>query len=370
MPESQKTILILAGPTGGHLFPAWAFAEALRAQRPGWRLCLLTGARARQLGQEFQSAPFDTVYYACDFHGISFHPLRLFQGLFGALTALVQAWTWISREKPALAAGFGSYASVPGVLLASWRGIPILLHEQNKIAGKATRFLMPHGRFLAASFEETVPVPEKGRSWTVTGLPIRRKLLEEARSFERDFNKPRLTWLVVGGSQGSQRINQQVCKTLELLSPEESQKLAVILITGKQSFEKTAAACRQLKIPVQVHPFFDKMHELFSQADFALTRAGANTLFELALFGVPAAVVPYPHAGAHQNENAAAFEKHGAVVLQKESSLSSDLLLRMIRIFMLDGGLRQRLSGKIRKLAKPRAAEELAEKACALLEAL
>lgn len=367
MASASRTIFILAGPTGGHLFPAWAFAESLKRKRPDWRLCLLTGERAKSLGQEFQSSPFDAVYYAADFHGMARNPLK---ALLNAAKAGWQTWQWFGREKPALAAGFGSYASVPGVLLAAIRRIPVLLHEQNKIAGKATRFLMRFSRLLAASFEETEPAPQPPGSWQVVGLPIRQKLLEKARNFERDFDSPRLTWLVVGGSQGSRRINQVVMQTLKRLSPEECEKIAVILITGRQDFEKIAAECRELKIPIQVHPFFDKMHELFSQADFALTRAGANTLFELALFGVPAAVVPYPYAGAHQKDNAVAFEKRGALVLQKESSLSSDLLHRMIQIFLADRELRQRLSRSIRNLAKPDAGDELAERACALLEAL
>lgn len=369
-PKASKTVFVLAGPTGGHLFPAWAFAEALKKSRPKWRICLLTGERAKRLGQEFQSSPFDGVYYARDFHGIGLNPLKLFSSLWGAAIAFGQALRWIVREKPSLTAGFGSYAAVPGVLLCFLMGIPVLLHEQNKIAGKATRFLMPFSRGLAASFEETEPVAGKGQSWTVTGLPIRQKLLAEASTFEREFDLPRLTWLVVGGSQGARRINETVSKTLKLLSPEESEKIAVIHITGKQDYEKIKEAYRELKFPTHVYPFFDKMHEIYPRIDFALTRAGANTLFELALFGVPAAVVPYPHAGAHQNDNAAAFENAGALVLQGESSLSSDLLLRMVRIFISDESFRRRLSENIRKLARPDAGKLLAEKACALLEPL
>jgi len=368
--KANPTLFVLAGPTGGHLFPSWAFTEALKKKRPEYRVCLLTGKRAERLGQEFQSSPFDQIYYARDFHGISKNPFKLIAALYSALIAFGQTFRWIAREKPALIAGFGSYASVPGVLLGFVFRIPVVLHEQNKIAGKATQFLMPFGRILASSFKETVPAPKNGKSWEVTGLPIRQKLLAEASIVERKFDRPRLTWLVVGGSQGARRLNETVSQTLMLLSPEETEKIAVIHITGKQDYEKTKEAYRELKFPTHVYPFFDKMHEVFPQIDFALTRAGANTLFELALFGVPAAVVPYPHAGAHQKDNALAFEKEGALVVQKESSLSSELLLRMLKIFMSDAELRQRLSVNIRKLARPDAGEVLAEKVCALLEAL
>ncbi len=367
MSKVSRTVLVLAGPTGGHLFPAWGFAEALRAKRPSWRICLLTGERARRLGISLQQGPFDEVGYLPDFHGFSLNPLRLGQVLANALGAFLQTLGWISREKPVLTVGFGSYSSCPGGLLSFLCKIPVLLHEQNKVAGRATRFLLPLARARAASFERTEPA---SRSWAVTGLPVRGSLLAPAAPFERVFEKDRLTWLVVGGSQGAQRLNGLVLETLGLLSPEERQKIAVIHITGTRDFEKVTAAYRGLKFQAQIHPFFDKMHELFLHADFALTRAGANTLFELALFGVPAIVVPYPFAGAHQKENACAFEEQGALICQEESRMDAGVLLRLVRLFLQDAPLRKKLSTAIRGMAKPSAGEALAVLACAVVEAL
>jgi len=368
--RGKKSILVLAGPTGGHLFPAWAFAEQLKARQPSWNITLLTGQRASRLGPVFETSPFDHVLYVRDFHSPFRSLSRLFSALGNAAGAFFQVLGWVLREKPDLAVGFGSYVSVPGCVVCFGRKIPVLLHEQNQVAGKATQFLMRFTPYLASSFDSTLPVPLNGNSWSVTGLPIRQKLLAEARKLKRHFQKPRLTWLVVGGSQGARRINDTVVKTLKLLSPEEIEKIAVIHITGHDDFERIKKDYEALKFPTQVYPFFDKMHELYPQIDFALTRAGANTLFELALFGVPAAVVPYPHAGAHQLGNARAFEQAGAVALQKESALSSDLLLRMVKIFLTDEDLRERLSKNISALARPEAGSFLAEKACALLEAL
>lgn len=366
MSAAAPTVFILAGPSGGHLFPAWAFAEELRLKRPGWRLCLVTGERARKLGSSLEEGPFHQVYYSPDF-ALSAHPGKLFKGLWDAAAAFAQAWRWLRREKPVLAAGFGSYIACPGILLASLFKVHILLHEQNQIAGKANRFLLPLAAVRAASFEETGP---GGHRWTVTGLPIRAALLAEARAFERVFEKSCLTWLVMGGSQGSRRLNALVPETLALLSPEESRKIAVIHITGNQDFEKVTAAYGGLKIQAQTYPFFDKMHELFLRADFALTRAGANTLFELALFGVPAVAVPYPFAGAHQKDNALAFERRGALICREESRLDPEVLLRLLRLFLQDASLRMKLSQNIRALAKPDAGEKLAQAACAVAEAL
>ena len=365
MPD-PKTVFVLAGPTGGHLFPAWAFAESLRRLRPAWRLCLLTGERARKLGAALEQGPFDRIYYSKDFHGLLQSPLGFFKGCLDGAAAFCQAGRWICAEKPALAAGFGSYVSFPGALWAYFLKIPLLLHEQNKIAGKATRYLLPLARAKAASFEDTCPKPATGWNWTVTGLP----LVESAAHFRRVFDKQTLTWLIVGGSQGARRLNALVFETLGLLSPEERAKIAVIHITGTQDFEKAADAYRDLKITAQIYPFFDKMHELFAQADFALTRAGANTLFELALFGVPAIAVPYPFAGAHQKNNAAAFESQGALICKEESKIDADYLLRLLQMFLRDPELRKKLSEKISTLARPAAGDSLAEKACAVAEAL
>ncbi len=368
--NASRCVFVLAGPSGGHLFPAWSFAESLRTKRLSCRIVLLTGERAKKLGTPLEQGPFDSVYYSKDFHGFSLNPWRFLGVLANAVVAFFQAWRWICREKPCLAAGFGSYVSCPGVVLAYCFKIPILLHEQNKIAGKATRFLLPLARELASSFEGTVPEPGRGKPWTVTGLPIQRPLIEAAANFERIYDKTCLTWLVVGGSQGALRLNALVLETIRLFSPEERGKIAVIHITGTQDFEKVTAAYHGLKISAQTYPFFDKMYELFAQADFALTRAGANTLFELALFGVPAMVIPYPHAGAHQKENAAAFVKQGALICEEESKMNPDYLLRLVQIFLKDSALRKNLSDKIRTLANPSAGERLAEMACAVVEAL
>ncbi len=368
-----RTILILAGPTGGHLFPAWAFAEALKKKctPPGCRLILATGMRAKHLSGELARGPFDAVVYLRDFTLQFWPPWKTLALLGNLLGAFWQSLCLIGQEKPQLVAGFGSYTSVPGVLVANWKAIPVLLHEQNKVAGKATRFLMKLLRrkgILAASFEETVPVPGKGWSWTVVGLPVRSPLTLAAACFERSFDRKPLTLLVTGGSQGARRLNQLVVQALLCLTPAERENLAVIHITGKFDYERVRKDYETLKLKCDIHPFFDKMHELFQQADFAVTRAGANTLFELALLGLPALVVPYPHAGGHQTENALQFEKSGAVLMHAEEKLSANVLARYLQVFMQDSVLRQKLSSQLKRLSVPRAAFDLAEMAKALLE--
>jgi len=367
MPAAQ-TILVLAGPTGGHLFPAWAFAEAFKSSHPPFRIILATGRRAAHFEDELRRGPFEAVIYLHDF-ALRFWPLwSAFKLIPDFLKALSQSGRLLDDEKPALVAGFGSYSSVAAVLLAGKKGIPVLLHEQNKVSGKATAFLMRKARVLAASFEETVPAPPAGQRWQVTGLPIRKSLLDAAASFQRSFERRPVTLLVTGGSQGSVRLNELVVQALSRLTHEETKNLAVIHITGKLDYERVVKSYESLNLKRDIYPFFDKMHALFQQADFAVTRAGANTLFELALFGLPALVVPYPYAGAHQKENALQFEKRGAVLLHDEARLTAGVLARYLQVFISDSGMRRKLSEGVRKIARPQAAAELAEIAAELLE--
>ncbi len=367
MPAAQ-TLLVLAGPTGGHLFPAWAFAETFKSTHPSFRIVLATGQRAAHFEAELKRGPFDAVVYLHDFSVRLWPFWNAFRLVPDFLKAFLQSGRLLDAEKPALVAGFGSYSSVAGVLWAQKRRIPVLLHEQNKVAGKATAFLMKKARVLAASFEETLPASSAGRPWQVTGLPIRRTLLEAAAAFKRPFDRKPLTLLVTGGSQGAARLNELVVEALSRLTHEETKNLAVIHITGKMDYERVVESYESLQLKRDIYPFFDKMHALFQQADFAVTRAGANTLFELALFGLPALVVPYPHAGAHQKENAVQFEKRGAVLMHEEARLSAGVLARYLQVFISDTKMRQKISEGASQIARPQAAAELAGIAAALLE--
>jgi UDP-N-acetylglucosamine--N-acetylmuramyl-(pentapeptide) pyrophosphoryl-undecaprenol N-acetylglucosamine transferase len=260
--------------------------------------------------------------------------------------------------------GFGSYAAYPGLKIASKRKIPVLIHEQNCVPGKATRWLARDADCVAVSFEETL-ADENLRLREVVGLPIRSALRKAAMERKKDGERFRI--LVVGGSQGAHRLNEVVLETFSQLSSEEKTKIAVMHITGMKDHEWVAQRYRQINIQAETFPFFDKMHELYRRSDLAITRAGANTLFELALFKLPAVVIPYPYAGAHQKANADYFAAEEGILTRGESVLDSGWLLEQIRILQSDSSRRIKMSETISKLAAPDAASRLVELAEKLL---
>lgn len=362
-------IMIFAGPSGGHLFPALAFAEVMRKRMPVGRLMLVTSEKAKVItaGEPFQI--FDEVNFLPNFPfpaGISLRALRFLLQLFRA--SLVSS-RYLSKENPDLCVGFGSYASFPGMVFAALRKIPTLIHEQNRIPGKATLWLVPFAGCVAVSFETTLA--DKGLKWReVTGLPVRESLRQAAghnlgmKNAEKMFRI-----LVAGGSQGARGLNQLVLQAFSHFQAGENSGIVVTHITGQEDYERVTGGYQKMEIKYQTYPFFEKMHELYAGADMAITRAGANTLFELALFAIPAMVIPYPYAASHQMDNARYFGERQAVLFQTEKDLGQNpgWLPEQIRTLRNNPGKRENLSLAISKLAAPQAAERLADLAEKLL---
>lgn len=358
--NGTKKIAIFAGPSGGHLFPALAYAEALCERFPDSERYLISSRRAEKFASNFEPGLFKDIFYLREFpfpSGLSLKSLRF---LVEFPLAFMESSRILNKIKPDLCAGFGSFVSYPGMRLAAWRKIPNFIHEQNVVPGKATAMLAPHADWVALTFENTFEKRRLARVDTV-GLPIRLLLRRAAGGSPTKNASGRFRILVVGGSQGSHGLNQKILDAFSRFSPEEKKNLAVTHITGKSDFEWVENTYRKNEVQAEVHAFHSKMHELYGQVDMAITRAGANTLFELALFGIPAVVVPYPYAGGHQAENAVYFEKHDALLTHPESSLTPEWLCQKIRDFQKSPDLRARLSRNLNKLAGGDAANRLVD---------
>lgn len=390
-------VAIFAGPTGGHLFPALAFAEALRKKFPESKVLLVTGERgcpllapviARRHSEQGRSNLRDCfvvplrqepwrsgtprndegVEFLPDFpfprpNGFEFF-VRFPRFLIKLAGGFRRSRELLERFRPELAVGFGSYLSFPGLWLSRRRRIPILIHEQNRRLGWANAWLARGADRVAVSFEETKGI--------LTGFPLRSALVEaaaqrkEKNAVRRD--RERLKILVLGGSQGSRSLNGLWKNALAYFTSEEKSRMAVIHITGEKDFKTIQTMYRSAALEASVFPFHPRMEEIYSEVDLAFTRAGAGTLFELALFSIPALVVPYPHASRHQGENAECFEREGAVRLLPESEASPIRLRNEMAGLMNSESLRSQLSEGLKRLARPDAAERLVETACQLLE--
>lgn len=368
--QEEVSICIFAGHTGGHLFPALAFAERFKKRTPHSKITLITSPKARPLIEPHIGGAVDGVEYLNEFPFFSGISLRTFRFLLEFCRAFFLSSEKLNRLKPCLCVGFGSYVSYPGMKLACWKKIPTLIHEQNKIAGKATKMLAASVDVTAVSFPDTVIVA-KPRHMEVSGLPVRTRLYQESRGFQRSFDevsaeKP-FRIFITGGSQGAHKLNKVILESFLRLLPEERKKVAVTHITGTQDFEWVKEEYQKMKITASVYSFFGKMQELYRQSDFAVTRAGANTLFELALFGLPAMAVPFPYAAEnHQEVNARFFESNGALRVENEKALTPEILENAVRQMMVPG-TRRVMSENLSKMAPEDAAERLADIACALL---
>lgn len=355
-------VAIFAGPTGGHFFPALAFAECFKKRNPEARILFVTGLRGRSLAEKAGNQIEASFDFLPDFplprpQGFVFLT-RILPFLLKLTQAFLKAGKILTDFKPDLAVGFGSYIAFPGLWVSMRRKIPTLIHEQNQKMGRANEWLTRRVDRTAFSFGET-------------GLPLRSSLVERAVQRKRRalplFPPERLRILLVGGSQGSHSLNRLWEGALWLLSDEEKSKIAVIHITGEKDFDGMETMYFSKEIEARVFPFHERMEELYPEADLAVTRAGAGTLFELALFALPAVIVPYPYAEGHQEENARYFEKEGAIIRVSEKGCTPRLLKEKVFQLVNSLPLRNRLSENLKRLAKPEASRRLAEIAEGLL---
>lgn len=355
---------IFTGHSGGHLFPAAAFVECFREKFPQSWIGLVTSRKAEPLVSKLPAGLFDRVDYFPEFpFALKFH-WRSLQYLFQFLQSFWLAFSYLKKNNVGLCAGFGSYISYPGVVTARLLKIPTLIHEQNWVPGKATRMLVKYADVVAVSFDDTFEKSGlKGR--LVTGLPLRSQLIRAAKDVQRH---DLFRILVAGGSQGAHRINEVILESFSRLLPEEKKNVAVTHLTGMEDSGWVSKKYAELEIQAEVFPFCETMERLYAKADMAITRAGANTLFELALFRIPAIVIPYPHAEAHQHANAEYFARRSAVLLQEEGTLTAGELSGQILKLKNNSEELRGLSRAMEGISHSDAGSKLADAAVSLLE--
>lgn len=338
-------IVLAAGGTAGHIFPALAVAEEARER--GLETVLL-GERG---GMEERLASGAGV----SFHGVTagkWHrgrpsPLHALKAAVG----VVEAWSFLRRTRPRVVVGFGGFASFPGALAASRLQVPLVLHEGNAYPSKVNRWLAPRARLVIAAQEEAFEHLPNVAQRLVVPFPVREQRRERAEARRRlgldersDEGAPPLVTLVMGGSQGSLALNRAVPRAYALLSPAERERLQVLHAAGR-AHEGALRAELSEQANYFVHGFVDEA-DAWSVADLAITRAGIGTLSGAALSGVPLVMMPLPSSAEdHQLHNARAVATAGAGLVVEERELEADpeALVRAWRT-LLDDGERQRLA--------------------------
>jgi UDP-N-acetylglucosamine--N-acetylmuramyl-(pentapeptide) pyrophosphoryl-undecaprenol N-acetylglucosamine transferase len=365
--STRSSVLIACGGTGGHLFPGIAVAQELRARGAHTLLAISEKAVDRTAAQG---------YGDLEFLPLPARPMpkpwspAMFPFLAGSWKALSRSRAAMSANATGAVLGMGGFTAMMPVLAARFGGLPVFLHDSNAIPGKTTRLASRFADRVFLGLGEAAGHLGKAKVQTV-GTPVRREFralperADAARHFDLDPGKK--TLLVLGGSQGARALNRSAVEALAGFDPSVVQ---AILLTGATDNEGTLAHLRDRGLPhtVRVLSFCRDMPAAYACADAAVARAGASTLSELAMVGLPAVLVPYPHAADdHQTANAMAHVSAGAAELLPESRLTGPALAAVLRQWWNDEPLLQKMSAAMRGLAHPDAAETMAAEILASL---
>lgn len=329
----MHTIVIAAGGTGGHLYPGIALAQELSARgaRP------VFAVRAHDLCRPIVTAEG----FACEDIPARGMPRRLSPAIFSFLFAqgrgLFAARALMRRLRPSVVVGMGGYISFPVISAARLAGVPAMIHEQNVIPGLANRVLARFVDRVAVSFAESARYFPR-RSTIVTGNPVRRSLfgVNRAAALQRlHLSDGQFTILVFGGSQGAAAINSAVVGAWGHLPAAVRGRVQFIHVSGTGDHERVADLYRQKNIPGVVLPYMMNIGDAYAAADLVISRAGATTVAEVAILGVPAILIPYPHATAdHQSYNARVLAASGQAIVIAEKDLTvSALATSMAAVF-------------------------------------
>ncbi|RCS57556.1 undecaprenyldiphospho-muramoylpentapeptide beta-N-acetylglucosaminyltransferase [Parvibium lacunae] len=346
--QRPQRLLVMAGGTGGHIFPGLAVAKYLQAQ--GWEVHWL-------------GAPASMESRVVPQHGIEIE-LVAFGGVRGKgwVTRLLAPWRlaracWQARKvlrrvQPDVVLGMGGYITVPGGIAARWLGYPLVLHEQNSIAGLSNRLLARLAQHVLVAFPQALP----NAIWT--GNPVGAALTQVLPPAERMAERAGpLRLLVVGGSLGAAALNTLIPQALALLPA--AQRPTVLHQAGEKHLQTLQENYAAVGVAAETVAFIDDMAQAYAQADLVICRAGAMTIAELAVVGVASILVPFPYAvDDHQTHNAEFLAAQGAAWLAPQATLSPAWLAE--RLAQLTRTSLMQMACCARALGKPEAVEQVA----------
>jgi len=349
-------VLLAAGGTGGHLFPAEALAAALAAG--GVAVELATDARAVGYGGKFPARAMHVIPSATPRGPLGYAKA-------GAIIAfgVAKAYRLLGRLRPAAVVGFGGYPSIPAVLAAGLRRIPSLIHEQNGVMGRANRLLAPRATAIATSFAGVLDAdPALAAKATRTGNPLRPAVLAAIAPYTPPEPNGPFSLLAFGGSQGARIMADVVPPAVERLDPAVRTRLAVVQQARSEDLERVRATYARLGVAAEVAPFFPDLPARIAAAHLVVSRSGASTVAELAALGRPAVLVPLPHAlDQDQLANARVLEAAGGAVLLRQNAFTPERLVREIAALAADPARLSAMASGARSAGAPDAAERLAD---------
>ena len=356
---TRPSIVMTAGGTGGHLFPAKSLAQELSWR--GYAIDLITDMRSSKFDSDF---PAREVYRvrAATFKGRS--PIEATKTVAKLSSGFHMAYRILGEIKPQAVIGFGGYPTIPPMLAALTRGIPTLTHEQNAVMGRANRLLGPMVRAVAYSFEDTKFLEGKllNKAY-LTGTPLRRAVLNMRTQV---YNSPppdgQLNLLVFGGSQGARFFAEIMPAALYLLPEHIRDRLLVVQQCREEDIENVFDAYERAGVAAELATFFDDLPERMATSHLVVSRAGATTIAELCCVGRPAVLVPLPHSlDNDQYENATRFERGGGGWVYEEAAMTSERFAGVVRRLFEEPGSLIRAASAAKAMARYDAVERLAD---------
>lgn len=356
---AQGPIVLAAGGTGGHVFPAQALAEALSAR--GWRIALLTDSRGTAFGDQIAGLEAYRIK-AARIGGGAWSKIK---GLTQLGLGFFQARGILRRLAPSAAVGFGGYPSVPTMWAATGARIPTLIHEQNAILGRANRLLASRIDRIATSFDPALVVGEKDRGKSMlTGNPVRSAIREIANAPypRRQSEDQPLNLLVFGGSQGARILSDVVPAAIATLPATTRERLQIVQQCRVEDLNRVRQTYSDANLKADLAPFFDDMPQRLAAAHLVIARAGASTIAEVTAAGRPIILVPYKHAmDDHQTANARAIDATGGGWMMPEDVFSDVTLAAKLQTLLTDLELLPAAAAHARAAGWPDAAERLAD---------
>lgn len=351
-------VLIAAGGTGGHLFPAEALAHALIAR--GYAVELVTDERADRYGGDFPARKVHLVA-AATVTGRS--PVRMAGTVAKLGRGILQSLSILRTARPAVVIGFGGYPTVPPLVAANLKGVPTIIHEQNAVLGRANRMLASRAARIATGFETTAGAAEHAAKVVHVGDPVRPAVVAAAATpYDAPVPGGPLKLLVFGGSQGARVFADLVPPAIERLDAALRGRLEIVQQARAEDLDRVRAAYRAAGVAAEVEPFFTDLPARMAAAHLVVCRSGASTVAELSAIGRPAILVPLPHArDQDQAANAAVIGAAGGAFVVAQAELPPERLAAEIADLAAHPERLAATAAAARALGRPDAVERLAD---------
>jgi UDP-N-acetylglucosamine--N-acetylmuramyl-(pentapeptide) pyrophosphoryl-undecaprenol N-acetylglucosamine transferase len=351
-------VVLAAGGTGGHMFPAEALARALLTR--GGRVALVTDSRGEAFGERLPGVALHRIRAG----RLSGNLLRKALGLIELVLGTFEAGRHLRALAPSAVVGFGGYPSVPTMLAAARQKLPTVIHEQNAILGRANRLLASRARRIATSFAEVAGLgaADRGRV-TETGNPVRPAVTAlRGTPYIESRGEAAFELLVLGGSQGARILSAVIPGALAGLPEPLRRRIRLTQQARPEDLDAVRAAYAASGIAAEIRPFFEDVPARLARAHLVIARSGASTVAELTVMGRPAILVPYRYAADdHQTANARALEAAGAAWLMSEAAFTAQALSKRLAALMEDPERLATAARAAHGLGRPDAADRLAD---------